>query len=208
MAYVTTNPPRLQTSSPLTGAGQTWTYSSADSFATVAVALYFTNAADLAMKVNDLVEVIDTATPMISWGRVTAVAAAGATIAAEISPTGDGVAEAFTALTTVGAGTITAAGIAGGATNRTGSTVAYTDTTATAALIIAAIPGAYIGQSWEYTYYNNTLGLATITGGTGVTVSGGGVPANMWARYLVTYTAAATLTMVPVMMGQIGRAHV
>lgn len=108
-----------------------------------------------------------------------------------------------TALTTVGAGTITAAGIAGGVTNRTGSVAAFTDTTDTAANIIAARPNANIGESWEYTYYNNTLGDATLTGGTGVNAAGaaGIVPQTMWARYLVTYTAAATITMVQIAMG-------
>lgn len=108
-----------------------------------------------------------------------------------------------TALSTVGAGTITAAGIAGGVTNRTGSVADFTDTTDTAANIIAARPNANIGESWEYTYYNNTLGTATITGGTGVNGAGsaGLVPATMWARYLVTYTAAATITMVQIAMG-------
>lgn len=110
--------------------------------------------------------------------------------------------EISTALTTVGAGTILAAAIAGGVTNRTGSTAAYTDTTDTAALIIAAQPNVNIGDSWEYTYYNNTLGTATLSGGTGVTVSLITlVPGNMWARYLVTYTAAATVTMVGIASG-------
>lgn len=107
-----------------------------------------------------------------------------------------------TALTTVGAGTITAAGIVGGITNRTGSTAAFTDTSDTAVAIIAALPNANIGQSFEYNYYNNTLGAATITGGVGVTVSGAAiVPANMWCRFLVTYTAAGTVTMVGLLMG-------
>lgn len=102
-----------------------------------------------------------------------------------------------TALTTVGAGTITGAGIAGGQTNRTGSTSAFTDTTDTAANIILALPNAGIGQSFEYYYANNTVANATLTGGTGVTVSGITiVPKNSWARYIVTYTAAATITMV------------
>lgn len=105
--------------------------------------------------------------------------------------------EVVTALTTVGAGTITGAGIAGGVTSRTGSTGAFTDTTDTAANIIAAQPNARIGQSWEYTYRNNTLGAATITGGSGVTVSGiTVVPVGVVAKFLVTYTAAATITMV------------
>lgn len=114
--------------------------------------------------------------------------------------------EIITALTTVGAGTITAAGIAGGITNRTGSTAAFTDTTDTATNIIAALPNANVGQSFEYTYFNNTAGTATLTGGTGVTVSGLGtlVPQGTWARFLVTYTAAATVTMVAFSTGSIG----
>jgi hypothetical protein len=106
-----------------------------------------------------------------------------------------------TALSTVGAGTITAAGIASGITNRTGSTAAFTDTTDTAANIIAALPNANIGQSFLYVYYNNTPGVATLAGGTGVTVTGTIVPQACWAEFLVTYTAAATVTMVAVAMG-------
>ncbi len=105
----------------------------------------------------------------------------------------------ITALSTVGAGTITAAGIVGGISSRTGSQSGspFTDTTATADLIIAAKPNAAIGQSWEYTYQNTTNAVATITGGTGVTVSGiTAVNAGYSARYLVTYTAASTITMV------------
>lgn len=112
--------------------------------------------------------------------------------------------EAVTALATVGAGTITAAGIAGGVSARGGaqSATAFTDTTATADLIIAAVPGAAIGQSWEWTYRNNTDGPATITGGTGVTVSGNTlVQPNSWVRYLVTYTAASTITIASVAAG-------
>lgn len=110
--------------------------------------------------------------------------------------------EIATALSTVGAGTITGAGIAGRVTTRTGSTSAFTDTTDTAANIIAAQPNAHIGDSWEYTYTNSTVAVATLTGGTGVTVSAvTAVPANSWARYLVTYTAAATITMVGISQG-------
>jgi|GEM_PF-3005503 len=112
---------------------------------------------------------------------------------------------AATALTTVGAGTITAAGIAGGVTTRGGSQsgAAFTDTTGTAAQIIAARPNANIGESWEWTYRNNTDAVATLAGGTGVTVSGITiVPQNTWARFLVTYTAAATVTIVGIVAGQ------
>ena len=112
---------------------------------------------------------------------------------------------AATALTTVGAGTITAAGIAGGVTTRGGAQAgaAFTDTTGTAAQIIAARPNANIGESWEWTYRNNTDAVATLAGGTGVTVSGITiVPQNTWARFIVTYTAAATVTIVGIEAGQ------
>lgn len=118
-----------------------------------------------------------------------------------VTPLTSGPVLASTALTTIGAGTITGAGIAGGVTNRTGSTAAFTDTTDTAANIIAALPNANIGQSFIYTYYNNTLGVATFANGTGVTVTGTIVPFSCWAEYLVTYTAAATITMVQIAMG-------
>jgi hypothetical protein len=103
---------------------------------------------------------------------------------------------ASTALTTVGAGTITGAGIAGGMSLRSGPTAAFTDTTDTAANIIAALPNATIGQSWDWTYENTTNFLATLAGGTGVTISGNTlVPQNSWAEFLVTYTAANTITL-------------
>lgn len=114
--------------------------------------------------------------------------------------------EVVTTLSTVGAGTITAAGIAGGITARTGSQsgTPFIDTTDIADNIIAAQPNAHIGVSWEYTYQNTTNATATVTGGTGVTVSGiTTVPAGKTARYLVTYTAADTITMVGFSAGAI-----
>lgn len=109
-----------------------------------------------------------------------------------------------TALTTVGAGTITAAGIAGGVTLRGGSQSgsAFTDTTDTGTATAAAYPNIRIGQSFQYIYKNNTDAVATVTGGVGVTVSGyTKVPANGTARYLITYTASNTFTMVGIMAG-------
>lgn len=105
---------------------------------------------------------------------------------------------ASTNLTTVGSGTITGAGIAGGVTNRTGSTSAFTDTTDTAVNIIAAIPNAAIGSSFEYTYYNNTGSPATLAAGVGVTLSGEDavyIPAVSWVKFLVTMNGASTITM-------------
>lgn len=111
---------------------------------------------------------------------------------------------AATALTTVGAGTITAAGIAGGVTTRGGaqSGSAFTDTTDTAVNLIAALPNANIGQSFLWLYRNNTDAQATLAGGVGVTVSGITiVPKNSWALFLVTYSAAATATVVGIGAG-------
>lgn len=110
-------------------------------------------------------------------------------------------APSLTALTTVGAGTILATSFASSLTARSGaqSFTAFTDTTDTAAAIIAACANLVnkIGTSFVYTYVNNTNAPATVTGGSGVTVSGQAVvPANSSGKFLVTYTATATLTMV------------
>jgi hypothetical protein len=125
------------------------------------------------------------------------------TTAISLSPTV--VSPQSTALNTVGAGTITAAGINGGLTARGGvQTAGFADTTDTAANIIAGNPGllSKIGASFLYTYNNTTIWPATVGGGAGVTVSGiATVPANGWATYLVTYTAANTITMVGIAQG-------
>lgn len=105
------------------------------------------------------------------------------------------------ALTTVGAGTIIAADFVGGFISRSGPVAAFTDTTDTATAIILALPSLVnkIGTSIQIQYTNTTAFLATIGGGVGVTVSGiTAVPAGMTVTYLLTYTAAATLTMVGV----------
>lgn len=111
-------------------------------------------------------------------------------------------ARAVTALTTVGAGTITAAGIFGGYTARSGPTAAFTDTTDTAANIVALFTTLTVNDSFEYVYQNNTAFQATIAGGTGVTPSGQTVvQGNSWVRYLMTYTGTNTFTMVAVEAG-------
>lgn len=116
----------------------------------------------------------------------------------------DALPSGITALTTVGAGTITAAGIAGGITTRGGtqSATAFADTTDIADNIIAATPNARVGLTFFWTYRNNTDAQATLGGGTGVTVTGTGVAKNSWTKYLVTYTAASTITIVAVEQGQ------
>ena len=111
---------------------------------------------------------------------------------------GSGAAVANTNLTTVGAGTLTAAGIVGAVITRSGSTAAFTDTTDTAANIIAALPaGAPVNTSWTLSIVNTTAFAETISGGTGVTVSGlaGPIPGNATGDFLCTYTGAGAVTM-------------
>ena len=109
-----------------------------------------------------------------------------------------------TALVTVGAGTITAAGIAGGVTARGGTqTAIFTDTTDTVANILAGVPSlSTIGASVPYRYVNNTIWTATIQGASGVTITGATVvPPNSWIDYLVTYSGAGAIAMVATAQG-------
>lgn len=83
MAYVATNPPKIQV--PRLGTGTAiWTYSSDDVHTDVDATDYFTNGSDLGMKVGDAVGAIKTtATIGMTWHVVTAVTAGGA---ATVSP--------------------------------------------------------------------------------------------------------------------------
>jgi hypothetical protein len=56
-----------------------WLYTSADSAATVTGAGYISDAYDQGFRVNDLLIIVDTATPRVSLSRVSAVAAFDAT---------------------------------------------------------------------------------------------------------------------------------
>jgi hypothetical protein len=101
-----------------------------------------------------------------------------------------------TAVSTVGAATLSAAAIVGGVITRTGSTGAYSDTTATAALIIAGITAPTIGMSWLLTIKNNVAFNQTLIGGTAVTLSGQTIiPANCTGKFLVTVNGATTVTI-------------
>ncbi len=109
-----------------------------------------------------------------------------------------GRAESNTAITTAGAGTLTAAALLGGTITRSGPTTAFTDTTTTGALLEAALPdGAAVGMSWTLTYRNTTAFAAAISGATGITVSGqASVPGFATGTFLITRTAGGTFTMV------------
>lgn len=116
-------------------------------------------------------------------------------LAMAFAPSGIAGNEVNTAITTVGAGVLTAAAIFGGMITRTGPTSAFTDTTDTAAAIQAVWPGV-VGSSFEFTYINKTAFDATIAGGAGVTMAGLlMVPANSTSRYLAVWTGASTLTI-------------
>ena len=110
-----------------------------------------------------------------------------------------------TALNTVGAGTITAAGIVGQYVQRGGEqlSAAFTDTSATANAITAALPsGVNVGTAFTFNYANLTNAPATLAGGSGVTISNITiVPPNAYAKYLFTYTAVSTYTMVGIEQG-------
>lgn len=113
------------------------------------------------------------------------------------------IAEILGTLTTAGSGTITGALFNNSIISRTGPTGAYTDTTDTAANIVAALLGspyntgifsnASIGLPTNSTYrlrYINTVAFAmTLAAGTGVTLgTNTGIAASSWRDYLVTIT--------------------
>lgn len=76
------------------------------------------------------------------------------------------------AISTAGAGTLTAAGIVGGLIMRTGPTGAYDDTTDTATAILALLDNPAVGDSWEFTHVNGVAQIATIVAGAGITLAG------------------------------------
>lgn len=101
-------------------------------------------------------------------------------------------------ITTAGAATYTAAQLLGGLILRDPNGAGRSDVTPTAALIIAAIDGAVIGSSFEFTIRNDADAAETITvtAGTDVTLSGTMTIAQSNAkRFKVVVTAATTVTI-------------
>lgn len=104
-----------------------------------------------------------------------------------------------TVIPNVAAATYAAAGLVGGIIRRlsTGGTV-ITDCTDTATNIIAAIPGAKVGQSFPVILANlNSSTGVTLAAGTGVTMAGTNVVGGLSARLFlgsVTGSNAVTLT--------------
>lgn len=92
--------------------------------------------------------------------------------------------------------TFTGPQFAGSLITRTGPTGAYSDTTPTAAQIIAAVPGVPVGGSFELTIKNGTAFAEMLLAGANVTLPAVVViPANSTATYLVTLTSAAAVTL-------------
>ena len=121
--------------------------------------------------------------------------AVGSTALIASAAGGSGSPDVVTPITTVGAGTLTAASLVGGVIARTGPTGAFSDTTDTAANIIAAVKNPNVGQSFEVTIKNGTAFAETLVAGTGVTLPATVViPANAAATYLVTITSATAVT--------------
>ena len=69
MAYATSNPPKL-VSQGIGGGGKIWVYVSADAAGTVDALDYITDGYALGMRVDDIVFVVDTATPLGTLHRV------------------------------------------------------------------------------------------------------------------------------------------
>jgi hypothetical protein len=78
--------------------------------------------------------------------------------------------------------TYTVANILTGFLFRSGAGGAVTDTTPTAAQIVAAFPGSQANTGYEFTISNGNGGLLTLAAGTGVTLVGTTTVANGWSR--------------------------
>lgn len=72
MSYSTSIPP-MKVTAGVGGAPNIWIYKSTDDDATTNGSGYYTNGAALGMKLNDIVLVIDTTTPLVSLCSVSVV---------------------------------------------------------------------------------------------------------------------------------------
>lgn len=101
-------------------------------------------------------------------------------------------------ITTADVATYTAAQLLGGLILRDPAGGARSDVTPTAALIIAAITQAGVGNSFEFTIRNtaDAAETITVTAGTGVTLSGTmTIAQNNSKRFLCVVTASTTVTI-------------
>lgn len=92
--------------------------------------------------------------------------------------------------------TITVPAILGGLWVRSGTNTNRTDTTATAAAILAALPDMDIGDTYLFMVANTTANPIVVAGGTNVTASGNLTVATLTTKFfLLTKTSATEMTM-------------
>ncbi len=102
-------------------------------------------------------------------------------------------AETISAVSGSGSVTLTAAQMLGGVINRTGPTAAYGDTTDTAANIVAAIPFAAVGLTFNLRILNTVNYVDVVAAGSGVTLAGTtAIAASTWRDYIGTITNVAS----------------
>ena len=110
---------------------------------------------------------------------------------------------------TSSAPTLTAAQMVNGIVTLSGQTTAQTVTTDTATAIVAAIPNAQIGQTFEVVIQNGhtSSGTATLSGGTGVTITNtyatAAQPITTTRQYRGVVTAIATPAVTIYPVGQV-----
>jgi hypothetical protein len=114
------------------------------------------------------------------------------TIANRVNSLGASVANTFSSVTATVGTTLTAAQILGGIIQRSGPTAAFTDTTDIAANLDAALmSAAVVGTTFELDILNTTAFPMTLSGGTGVTITGNNIiGANSTAVYIVAVVTA------------------
>jgi hypothetical protein len=94
-------------------------------------------------------------------------------------------------ITTVGAGTLTAAALLAGIIERTGPVAGYNDTLETADNLMAANPALTPGDSWEFIHRNTVAQAMTMVAAEGAELVGSntGIIASAVRRYLITILA-------------------
>lgn len=109
----------------------------------------------------------------------------------------------ITAVTGATGQTFTASAMMGGIVTRSGGVV-LSDTTATAAAIVASIPGCEVGSSYEFSILNGNTGTLTLTAATGITLGGTtSIAAGNTRVYVVLVTNATATTEAVTIQGML-----
>lgn len=108
-------------------------------------------------------------------------------------------------VSTAGPVTLTTAQLKNAIYNRDGNGGARTDTTPTAAAIIASIKGAVVGTSFDFYLMNVGASTITLAAGTGVTIVGTATAATLNVRHFKGIVSAigATQTVNIVSLGTV-----